>query len=136
MQFWPLAVVILGSGFLALSGIVLMVRRQKPDLVGISPHHRSNQRTDALHAREANASDNQTTQEPPMPVDKPATMDQLRSLIGSDGASKLEVKRDPAPAASPLGTDDEAGGSTPSSERMEMARVAEERIKAAAAKTE
>ena len=69
-----------------------------------------------------------------MPVDKPSTMDQLRRLVGSDGASKADVKREPAPAASPLGTDDEAGGSTPTPERIEMARVAEERIKAAAKK--
>lgn len=69
-----------------------------------------------------------------MTVDKPSTMDQLRNLIASDGASKSEVDRVPAPAASPLGTDDEAGGSTPTPERVEMARVAEERIKASAAK--
>lgn len=67
-----------------------------------------------------------------MPVDKPQTMDQLRRLIGSDGASKSDLERTPAPAASALGTDDEAGGSTPTPERIEMARVAEERIKAAA----
>ncbi|VVB48735.1 hypothetical protein RHAL1_03470 [Beijerinckiaceae bacterium RH AL1] len=69
-----------------------------------------------------------------MSTDKPSTMDQLRKLIGSDGASKSEQDRAPAPAASPLGTDDEAAGSPPTSERIEMARVAEERIKAAAAK--
>lgn len=67
-----------------------------------------------------------------MMVDKPSTMDQLRNLIGSDGASNSDVKRAPAPAASPLGTDDEAGGTTPTPERIEMARVAEERINEAA----
>ena len=69
-----------------------------------------------------------------MSTDKPWTMDQLRNLIGSDGVSKSEVKRSPAPAASSLGTDDEAGGSTPTPERIKMARVAEERIKDAASK--
>ena len=64
-----------------------------------------------------------------MSDDKPSTMEQLRTLIGSDGeASTVQ----PAPAASPLGTDDEAGGTTPTAERIEMARKAEERIKAAA----
>lgn len=69
-----------------------------------------------------------------MSTDKPSTIEQLRNLIGSDGASKSEVKRAPAPAASPLGTDDEAGGSTPTPERIEMARVAEERIKTSSVK--
>ncbi len=69
-----------------------------------------------------------------MAEDKPSTMDQLRDLIGCDGASKSDTDRAPAPAASPLGTDDEAGGSTPTPERIEMARVAEERINEAARK--
>ena len=67
-----------------------------------------------------------------MADDKTSTMDQLRSLIGSDGATNTTTKPPPAPAASPLGTDDEAGGNTPTAERMEMARKAEERIKASA----
>lgn len=62
---------------------------------------------------------------------KPSTMDQLRRLIESDGETNTNVKPAPAPAASPLGTDDEAGGTTPSAERIEMARKAEERINAA-----
>ena len=69
-----------------------------------------------------------------MSDDKPSTMEQLRRIIGSDGASNTSKSPEPAPAASPLGTDDEAGGSTPTAERVEMARVAEERIKAAASK--
>ena len=69
-----------------------------------------------------------------MSDNKPSTMDQLRQMIGSDGASNTTKPLEPAPAASPLGTDDEAGGTTPTAERIEMARVAEERIKAAASK--
>ena len=65
---------------------------------------------------------------------KPSTMDQLRKLIDSDGDPKTASTALPAPAASPLGTDDEAGGTTPTAERIEMARKAEERIKDAAAK--
>lgn len=67
-----------------------------------------------------------------MSDNKLPTMDQLRQLSGSDGASNTTESLEPAPAASPLGTDDEAGGSTPTAERIEMARIAEERIKAAA----
>lgn len=63
-----------------------------------------------------------------------ATMEQLRQLIDSDGQPESATTAQPAPAASPLGTDDEAGGTTPTAERIEMARVAEERIKAAAEK--
>ena len=55
MQFWPLAVVILGSGLFALSAIVVMIRLQKPHPKGISPHHRWNRQTDALIARETEA---------------------------------------------------------------------------------
>ena len=65
---------------------------------------------------------------------KPSTMEQLRKLIGSDGDADTASTSLPAPAASPLGTDDEAGGTTPTAERIEMARKAEERIKEAAAK--
>ena len=67
-----------------------------------------------------------------MSDDKPSTMEQLRKLIGSDGEDATAHTVQPAPAASPLGTDDEAGGTTPTAERIEMARKAEERIKAAA----
>lgn len=63
-----------------------------------------------------------------------ATMEQLRKVIGSDGQEEVASTTLPAPAASPLGTDDEAGGTTPTAERIEMARVAEERINAAAAR--
>ena len=66
--------------------------------------------------------------------DKKSTMEQLRSLIGSDGDANTATKPPPAPAASPLGTDDEAGGTTPTAERIEMARAAEEKIDAAAHK--
>ena len=65
---------------------------------------------------------------------KPSTMEQLRKLIDSDGDEKTSSTAQPAPAASPLGTDDEAGGTTPTAERIEMARKAEQRIKDAAAK--
>ena len=61
-------------------------------------------------------------------------MEQLRKLIGSDGEPETAATAQPAPAASPLGTDDEAGGTTPTAERIEMARKAEERIQNAAAK--
>ena len=67
-----------------------------------------------------------------MSDDKPSTMEQLRKLIGSDNRSNAAASASPAPAASPLGTDDEAGGTTPTAERIEMARKAEERIKTAA----
>lgn len=67
-----------------------------------------------------------------MADEKPSTMEQLRRLIGSDGQEETASTAQPAPAASPLGTDDEAGGTTPTAERIEMARQAEERIKAAA----
>ena len=67
-------------------------------------------------------------------MSKPSTMDQLRKLIGSDGEPETAHTAQPAPAASPLGTDDEAGGTRPTAERIEMARKAEERIQAAAAK--
>ena len=66
--------------------------------------------------------------------DRKSTMEQLRSVIGSDGDANSVKKPPPAPAASPLGTDDEAGGTTPTKERIEMARVAEERIQASAGK--
>lgn len=69
-----------------------------------------------------------------MSDDKRSTMDQLRSVIGSDGETNSAATPEPAPAASPLGTDDEAGGTTPTGERIEMARKAEERIKSAAAR--
>ena len=69
-----------------------------------------------------------------MSEDKPSTMEQLRELIGSDGQPEPAATSQPAPAASPLGTDDEAGGTTPTAERIEMARKAEERIQASAAK--
>ena len=65
---------------------------------------------------------------------KPSTMEQLRKVIDSDGDPKVASTAQPAPAASPLGTDDEAGGTTPTAERIEMARKAEERIKEATAK--
>lgn len=42
-----------------------------------------------------------------------------------------QLRDDIAPAASPLGTDDEAAGTTPSSDRVEMARRAEDKIDAA-----
>ena len=67
-----------------------------------------------------------------MSDDKPSTMEQLRRLISSDGEEETSSTSLPAPAASPLGTDDEAGGTTPSGERIEMARKAEERIAASA----
>ena len=67
-----------------------------------------------------------------MSEDKPSTMEQLRRLIGSDGDQASGSTSMPAPAASPLGTDDEAGGTTPTAERIEMARKAEERIEGAA----
>lgn len=67
-----------------------------------------------------------------MTDEKPSTMEQLRKLIGSEGDAKDSHTPQPAPAASPLGTDDEAGGTTPTAERVEMARRAEERIQAAA----
>lgn len=67
-----------------------------------------------------------------MSDEKPSTMDQLRNLIHSDGDTNSASPTPPAPAASPLGTDDEAGGTTPTAERIEMARKAEERINAAA----
>ncbi len=65
---------------------------------------------------------------------KSSTMEQLRKLVGSDGDPEAASTSLPAPAASPLGTDDEAGGTTPTAERIEMARKAEARIKAAAKK--
>lgn len=67
-----------------------------------------------------------------MSDDRKTTMEQLREVIGSDGATNSVGKPSPAPAASPLGTDDEAGGTTPTHERVEMARKAEERINQAA----
>ena len=67
-----------------------------------------------------------------MSSEKTSTMDQLRQLISSDGEEATSSTSLPAPAASPLGTDDEAGGTTPTSERIEMARKAEERIAEAA----
>ena len=67
-----------------------------------------------------------------MSAEKPSTMEQLRRLIGSDGEPASASTSLPAPAASPLGTDDEAGGTTPTAERIEMARKAEERINEAA----
>ena len=67
-----------------------------------------------------------------MSAEKPSTMEQLRRLIGSDGNASSASTSQPAPAASPLGTDDEAGGTTPTAERIEMARMAEERINEAA----
>lgn len=66
-----------------------------------------------------------------MPETKPSTVDQLRRKIGSDSASNTSKSLEPAPAASPLGTDDEAAGTTPTADRVEMARLAEDRIKAA-----
>ena len=70
-----------------------------------------------------------------MTAEKRSTMEQLRRLIGSDGKAESASTSLPAPAASPLGTDDEAGGTTPTSERIEMARKAEERIKDAVGRT-
>ena len=67
-----------------------------------------------------------------MSNEKPSTMEQLRRLISSDGEEKTASTTLPAPAASPLGTDDEAGGTTPTADRIEMARKAEERIAASA----
>ena len=67
-----------------------------------------------------------------MSDDKPSMMEQLRKLVDSDGEAASASTDQPVPAASPLGTDDEAGGTTPTAERIEMARKAEERIKAAA----
>lgn len=67
-----------------------------------------------------------------MSAEKPSTMEQLRRLIGSDGEPGSASTSLPAPAASPLGTDDEAGGTTPTAERIEMARKAEVRINEAA----
>lgn len=46
-----------------------------------------------------------------------------------------QLRNDLSPAASPLGTDDEAGDTTPSADRVEMARRADERIDAAAKRT-
>lgn len=66
-----------------------------------------------------------------MSTEKTSTMEQLRRLISSDGEEETSSTSLPAPAASPLGTDDEAGGTTPTAERIEMARKAEERIAAA-----
>ena len=59
------------------------------------------------------------------------TMEQLRRILGYGASGKAM----PAPAASPLGTDDEAAGTTPTPERIEMAGRAEERIKAVAARS-
>lgn len=56
MQFWPLAVLVLGSGLFAVTAIAAMIRLHKPHSNGISPHHRWNRRTDALIASEAAAS--------------------------------------------------------------------------------
>ena len=67
-----------------------------------------------------------------MASEKSSTMEQLRRLISSDGEEEAASTSLPAPAASPLGTDDEAGGTTPTSERIEMSRKAEERISEAA----
>ena len=69
-----------------------------------------------------------------MSDDKPSTMEQLRRLIGSDGETNSATPTPPAPAASPLGTDDEAGGTTPTAERIEMAQRAEGLIQEAAAR--
>ena len=63
-----------------------------------------------------------------------STMDQLRQFISSDGEEETASTSHPAPAASPLGIDDEAGGTTPTNERIEMARKAEERIAESAKK--
>ena len=68
----------------------------------------------------------------PMSSEKTTTMEQLRQLISSDGQEESASTSLPAPAASPLGTDYEAGGTTPTAERIEMARKAEERIADAA----
>ena len=62
---------------------------------------------------------------------KPTTMEQLRKLVSSDGQPSGAATTLPAPAASPLGTDDEAGGTTPTADRIETAQRAEERIKKA-----
>lgn len=69
-----------------------------------------------------------------MSDEKTSTMEQLRRFISSDGEEATSSTSLPAPAASPLGTDDEAGGTTPSAERIEMARKAEERIAESAKK--
>ena len=43
-----------------------------------------------------------------------------------------QLRKDLSPAASPLGTDDEAADTTPSEVRVEMAQKAERKIEAAA----
>ena len=59
-----------------------------------------------------------------------STTAQLRGDIDS-GTTGAKVSA-PDPAASPLGTDDEAAGNTPSEDRIEMAREAEKKIGEAA----
>ena len=57
MHVLPLVVVVLGSALVALSVIVVMMKLQKPNAVGISPHHRWNRRADAAQALEADAAE-------------------------------------------------------------------------------
>ena len=45
-----------------------------------------------------------------------------------EATTSAQLRKDTAPAASPLGTDDEAAGTTPSAERVKMAREAEKKI--------
>jgi hypothetical protein len=53
MYFWPFGVAILAAGITTLSLIALMMNRQKPNIVSKSPHHRSNEKTDLINAKES-----------------------------------------------------------------------------------
>ena len=52
MEYWPLGIVILGSGLSAIVMIVLMIKIQQPGVTGKSPHHRANKRSDLLAAHD------------------------------------------------------------------------------------
>ncbi len=50
MQFWPFAVGIAGSGVVTLVAIAFFIKIQRPDVKGVSPHHKWNQATDLRQA--------------------------------------------------------------------------------------
>ena len=54
MQFWPLGIVIVGSGAAAIAMIVVMIKLQRPGASTGSPHHRTNLRSDLIAAHDHN----------------------------------------------------------------------------------
>ena len=55
MQFWPLGIMILVPGVIAFCIMFVMMKMQRSDVVGRSPHHRSSVKTDLLEADEHKA---------------------------------------------------------------------------------